>query len=172
MGVGRNMAYRKSLFVQNKGFSSHYTIPSGDDDLFINSVATKKNVAIEIGPGSKTISVPQTTLAGWFKQKRRHLTTWRYYRSKFKRLLGFWSISQLVFFAFFGLLLAFKYNMIVVGGIFLLRFVSYLLITKISMIRLGERKLLLFSPIAEVFLIILYPLLSLINMISKPDKWK
>jgi hypothetical protein len=65
-----------------------------------------------------------------------------------------------------------KFNMIVVGGIFLLRFVSYLLITKISMIRLGERKLLLFSPIAEVFLIILYPLLSLINMISKPDKWK
>ena len=36
MGVGRNMAYRKSLFIKNKGFSSHYTVASGDDDLFIN----------------------------------------------------------------------------------------------------------------------------------------
>jgi hypothetical protein len=172
MGVGRNMAYRKSLFVKNKGFSSHYTIASGDDDLFINSVATKTNVAVEIGRGSMTISVPMTSLAGWFRQKRRHLTTWKFYKGRFKRLLGLWSLSQFLFFALFGLLLALKFNMIVVAGIFLLRFVSYLLITKMSMIRLGERKLLLFSPIAEVFLIILYPILSLINMISKPDKWK
>jgi hypothetical protein len=172
MGVGRNMAYRKSLFVKNKGFSSHYTLASGDDDLFINSVATKNNVAIEIGPGSTTISVPESGLGGWLKQKRRHLTTWRYYRGRFKRLLGLWSISQFVFLALFGLLLGLKFNMIIVAGIFLLRFVSYLLITKMSMIRLGERKLLLFSPLAELSLIILYPLLSLINMISKPDKWK
>ncbi len=42
MGVGRNLAYRKNLFFQNKGFSSINNIPSGDDDLFINKVATKK----------------------------------------------------------------------------------------------------------------------------------
>lgn len=172
MGVGRNMAYRKSLFIKNKGFSSHYTIASGDDDLFINSVATKKNVAIEIGRGSKTLSVPMSTPANWFKQKRRHLTTWKYYRSTFKRLLGIWSLSQFAFFALFVLLLALNFNLIIVAGIFLLRFVSYLLITKMSMIRLGERKLLLFSPIAELFLVILYPMLSLVNMIRKPDKWK
>ena len=36
MGVGRNLAYRKSLFFNNKGFASHYELESGDDDLFIN----------------------------------------------------------------------------------------------------------------------------------------
>jgi len=172
MGVGRNMAYRKSLFYKNKGFSSHYTIASGDDDLFINSVATNKNVAIEIDHGSHTISVPEENIYDWIKQKRRHLTTWKYYRPRFKRLLGTWSISQMLFFGLFILLLALGYNMIVVGSVFILRFVSYLLITKMSMNRLNERKLLLFSPIAELFLIVFYPMLSLVNMFSKPDKWK
>ena len=38
MGVGRNLAYKKSLFYQAKGFISHYNVSSGDDDLFINKV--------------------------------------------------------------------------------------------------------------------------------------
>ena len=38
MGVGRNLAYRKHLFFDNKGFGSHNHIRSGDDDLFINEV--------------------------------------------------------------------------------------------------------------------------------------
>ena len=43
MGVGRNLSYRKSTFFKNKGFTSHYNIPSGDDDIFISQVANKRN---------------------------------------------------------------------------------------------------------------------------------
>ena len=32
MGVGRNLAYKKSLFFDNKGFATHLHLPSGDDD--------------------------------------------------------------------------------------------------------------------------------------------
>lgn len=172
MGVGRNMAYRKRLFIQNKGFSAHYTVASGDDDLFINRVATPKNVAVEIDHGSHTISVPEFSFGTWFRQKRRHLTTWKYYGGVFKRMLGTWSMSQFAFWALFVLLMALGYNYIVAGGVFLLRFVSYLLITKLSMNKLNERNLFVFSLIAELFLIIFYPLVSLVNTISKPDKWK
>ena len=42
MGVGRNLSYKKDVFIRNKGFSSINHIPSGDDDLFINKVATKQ----------------------------------------------------------------------------------------------------------------------------------
>ena len=35
MGVGRNMAYTKTLFNSVKGFKSHYALASGDDDLFV-----------------------------------------------------------------------------------------------------------------------------------------
>ncbi len=47
MGVGRNLAYRKSLFFANKGFASHARLVSGDDDLFVNEVATATNITIE-----------------------------------------------------------------------------------------------------------------------------
>jgi len=42
MGVGRNLAYRKSLFFKARGFASHHHIISGDDDLFVNQNASKK----------------------------------------------------------------------------------------------------------------------------------
>lgn len=172
MGVGRNMAYRKSLFYANKGFSAHYTLASGDDDLFINSVATKRNVAVEISYGSATVSEPKMSLGAWVRQKRRHLTTWKYYRRKFKRLLGAWSLSLSSFIFLFILLLLLNFNILVVLGVFLLHFLSKMLIMKKCMNKLNEKELLLISPLAELFLLIFYPLLSIANMISKPDKWK
>ena len=56
MGVGRNLSYKKEVFFRNKGFSSINQIPGGDDDLFINKVATKENTAIVIDPDAHTIS--------------------------------------------------------------------------------------------------------------------
>src|SRR5690554_3258730 len=43
MGIGRNMAYKKNLFFEQKGFSPILNIDGGEDDLFINRVARKKN---------------------------------------------------------------------------------------------------------------------------------
>ena len=48
MGVGRNLAYTRTLFFNNKGFSSHNHIASGDDDLFINQVANAHNTLVRV----------------------------------------------------------------------------------------------------------------------------
>ena len=48
MGVGRNLSYKKGLFFKQKGFSSINHIPGGDDDLFVNKSANKKNTAVVI----------------------------------------------------------------------------------------------------------------------------
>ena len=53
-----------------------------------------------------------------------------------------------------------------------LRLLSLMLITKKCMNKLNEKELLLISPLAEIFLIIFYLMVSGVNMISKPDKWK
>jgi hypothetical protein len=37
MGVGRNLAYRKSTFLNNKGFGDYMNVTGGDDDLFVKS---------------------------------------------------------------------------------------------------------------------------------------
>src|SRR3984893_14829860 len=48
MGVGRNLSYKKNLFLRNKGFSSINHIPSCDADLFINKAATRENTTVII----------------------------------------------------------------------------------------------------------------------------
>ncbi len=94
MGVGRNLSYKKSLFLRNKGFSSINHIPSGDDDLFVNKVATRHNTAVIIDPDAVTRSIPKTTWGSWLKQKSRHYTTARFYKRKHKYLLGLYFITQ------------------------------------------------------------------------------
>ncbi|MFD2932682.1 glycosyltransferase [Spirosoma flavum] len=88
MGVGRNLAYRTSLFFANRGFYTHINVTGGDDDLFINEVATSHNTAICINPNTFVWSKPKETWADWKLQKRRHLNVGKYYKLSNKLLLG------------------------------------------------------------------------------------
>ena len=99
MGVGRNLAYTKQVFFENKGFASHQHIMSGDDDLFVQEVANKKNTAICLDPKSFTHSAGPPNMKAWITQKTRHLSTGSFYKTKFKFLLGVYSILQLALYA-------------------------------------------------------------------------
>ncbi len=172
MGVGRNLAYKRSLFLKNKGFISHYNVSSGDDDLFINKVANKKNTQIEISPESFTLSPAKQTFREWWIQKRRHLSTSKYYKPKHKFLLGFYSFTLFILFLGFILLIGFRYNIYFVLALLFIRWISQLFILKKSMNKLDEKKLLLISPIVEVLLLVLYPVIVIANLVSKQSKWK
>jgi hypothetical protein len=172
MGVGRNLTYRKSLFINHKGFISHYTIKSGDDDLFINKASTAKNTRIEIHPDSYMVSAAKNIFRDWWYQKRRHLSTGRYYKAKHRILLGLYSLSLFLLYLFFTVLLIFRFQIFIVLGIFALRLISQLVIFKKSMQRLHEKKLLLISPLFELFLLGFFPLVVLANLVIKENKWK
>ncbi|MEO8823550.1 MAG: glycosyltransferase, partial [Ginsengibacter sp.] len=101
MGVGRNLSYRKSVFFRQKGFSAHNHVPGGDDDLFINKAATKKNTAIVIDKDSFTLSVAPKSWKQWINQKKRHYTTSKYYKAGHKFLLGSYAFSLFVFYPLF-----------------------------------------------------------------------
>jgi glycosyltransferase involved in cell wall biosynthesis len=101
MGVGRNLAYRKNLFFRNKGFSSINHIPSGDDDLFINRVATATNTAVVIDPDAFTVSKPKQSWKEWRKQKIRHYTTGKFYKAGHKFLLGIYTFTLFLFYPLF-----------------------------------------------------------------------
>lgn len=94
MGVGRNLAYKRDLFIKNKGFSSHHHLLSGDDDLFINQVANGSNTGICIHPDAFTYSEPKRTREEWHYQKKRHLSTGKYYKTSHKLLLGTYAFSH------------------------------------------------------------------------------
>ncbi|WP_245563868.1 glycosyltransferase [Spirosoma luteum] len=88
MGVGRNLTYRTSLFFANQGFYRHKNVVGGDDDLFINEVATGKNTGICLDANTFMWSKPKENWPEWRLQKQRHLNVGNYYKAGNKVLLG------------------------------------------------------------------------------------
>lgn len=115
LGVGRNLLYRKSLFINNKGFENHLDSWSGDDDLFVNQVASKTNTRISISEDSFVYSIPKKEWLSWAKQKIRHLSVGNKYKSSSRAIIGLNWLSQigvfllgLIFWPYFILFLVIK----------------------------------------------------------------
>lgn len=172
MGIGRNLAYKKEEFYTVNGFIEHMKIRSGDDDLFINQVATKKNTAICFSPESFTYSTPKTTFKGWFTQKRRHVSTANYYKSFDKIQLGLFYISQLSFLIFAIILLSFQYEWIIVLSIIGFRYLFTWITLGFSAGKLKEKDVMYWFPIIEIVLIFTQLNVFITNIFSKPVYWK
>ncbi|WP_017732597.1 glycosyltransferase [Nafulsella turpanensis] len=123
MGVGRNMAYRKSFFLETKGFIKHRTIAGGDDDLFVNQNGTKKNTRVAIGADAVVYSIPKKTVKEWYRQKLRHMVVGKLYRKSTKWRLGWHAASQLLFWITFILLLSLWIEPYWILGGFLVRLI-------------------------------------------------
>ena len=88
MGVGRNILYKRSVFFANKGFYRHSHVFGGDDDIFLNEASTSSNTGISMEPESFVYSIPKKTWKSWFKQKQRHMSVSKYYKTRNKVMLG------------------------------------------------------------------------------------
>jgi hypothetical protein len=173
MGIGRNMSYKKSLFFSKKGFSNHYKLFSGDDDLFINEHATKGNTQVVLNPEGQTRSVAPDSFIAWVKQKRRHLTTWKYYKWIDKFILGTELASRMMF--YFGLIAGFVIGgiSILLGAAAVLRLLVQLIVIKLNMNKFGEKGFLLFVPIFDFIMPFVHFELNLLNLRNKrSSQWK
>ena len=170
MGVGRNLAYRRSLFFANNGYGAHNHLISGDDDLFVNSNATKANTTVEFRKETHTRSVPSSGLKDWLIQKKRHLTTAPYYRFRDKFLLILEPASRVLFYSSFIILLCFLFKWEWVSAVFALRlsiqFTVYTLVGK----KLNEPGLMPYLLLFDIFSPLLNGILFLSNSGSKSGK--
>jgi glycosyltransferase involved in cell wall biosynthesis len=172
MAVGRNLAYQKDEFFNARGFMSHMQVRSGDDDLFVNQVATEKNTSLSFEPSSFTESVPKNTFKDWFNQKRRHITTAKYYKSFHKFMLGGFYISQILFWILSIILLIFMFNWEIVLALVILRFVIIFVSYGFSAKKLKEADTILFLPFLELFLILTQLVIFISNLTSKTHHWR
>ena len=182
MGVGRNLSYRKSTFMNNKGFTSHYNIPSGDDDLFISQVANKRNTNVYIDPVNRVESEPKRAWGTWIRQKRRHYSTGVKYKPQTNRILGLLLGSRLAYYptlvALFFMPQAFNvsfgkiYYFAIIGFFALTHYVTQFIIYHKSAKQLGERHLgLIFAPIYDCFFMIFTTILGVWSTFFKPKGW-
>ena len=164
MGVGRNLSYKKDLFFRHKGFSSINHIPGGDDDLFVNKAAFKRNTSVVIDKDAVTLSTPKRTWREWVKQKTRHYSTAKYYKPAHKFLLGLYSASQ---FLFYPLLIASAifFDWRYVAAIFGLRFIVQGVIWFFAMKKLNEKDLFPYFLFLDIWMFLYY-------IIFAPTLWK
>ena len=158
MGVGRNLSYKKDVFLRNKGFSAINHVPGGDDDLFINKVANKENTAIVVDPDTFTMSDPKKTFGEWFRQKSRHYSTARYYKPLHKFLLGLYSVSHILFYPL--LITSLFFNWRVALSLFGVRLIVQGITFHKTMRRLGEEDLFPWWWLLDIWMFLYYLIFS------------
>ncbi|MDH5413326.1 MAG: glycosyltransferase [Flavobacteriaceae bacterium] len=171
MGVGRNLAYKKSLFIEAKGLDKHKHILSGDDDLFVNQMANKDNTAICYTKPSMTLSQPKTTLNTWYQQKRRHLTTAGNYKPIHQFLLVLFFLSQFLFWFLAIILIAFSFNWQLIMVFIIIRLLTQYIILGNAAKKLNEKDLILLMPALDFTLVVVQFGIYISNLISKPKYW-
>lgn len=146
MGCGRNMAYRKSLYYQHKGFTTHLNLQRGEDDLFVNQTANGKNTQVEASPESIVRITEPHYKKNWHEDKLNYHLTSRLYKGFSRYLMGFETCSRLLFLLsviaclVYGILMQ---SWVVLGtGILLwiLRFIMQFIVFRKTSLALGERK--------------------------------
>jgi glycosyltransferase involved in cell wall biosynthesis len=171
MGVGRNLSYKKTIFFRHKGFSSHNHVPGGDDDLFINKAANKRNTSIVIDKDAFTLSEPPKKWKEWVRQKNRHYTTSKYYKAIHKFFLGLYAFSHFLFYPLLILSLLFfswQYALIVFG----IRFIIQAIILYKTTNKLDERDLFPWFLVFDIWMFFYYMRFSS-ALFKKPNKtWK
>lgn len=80
MGSGKNLAYRKELFFQHKGFYKSLNLHAGEDDLFINEIANKRNTRVELSPESIIRMSAFEQFKVWKEMKVSRAATMKHYK--------------------------------------------------------------------------------------------
>jgi len=173
MGVGRNMAYTKSLFFRGKGFASHMHIASGDDDLFVNQNATPHNTTICIHPEAHVWSEPKTTFSAYARQKTRHAGASKAYKRAHRRMLATQLTSAFLFYASaIALLIGFpEYWYFVLAG-YLLRLFIQLSVYYPIMRKLRVAGLIWALPFLDFFYYLYICTNGFFALFKKEVRWK
>ncbi|OSZ78739.1 hypothetical protein CAP35_10970 [Chitinophagaceae bacterium IBVUCB1] len=138
MAVGRNLACTKTAILQAMQSSAWAQLPSGDDDLLVNTVADANNIAIVATPDAITTSPAKATWAAWLQQKQRHVSTGKYYKTSTKLLLALYAITHAtVWLCIFLLLYANEWQLAI--GMMLMRLIANALIQHQACRLTGEK---------------------------------
>ena len=177
MGVGRNLAYRKSLFFESGGFTHLMNNRAGDDDLFVNHVATKANTAVVLSRESYVWSLAKQTFKEWWQQKRRHVSVSPAYKQSTKFRLALEPLTRgLLYLAVLGMIIyqlpitnyQIPIPLLVAVGLFLIRWIMQTAVINVSARRMGLGR---FNMFSVLWFDIALPLVNLYMLII-PKKYK
>jgi cellulose synthase/poly-beta-1,6-N-acetylglucosamine synthase-like glycosyltransferase len=184
MGVGRNLAYRKSLFLEQKGFNNYLHVTGGDDDLFVNMHARGRNTKLQLDKESHVLSIPKTTWKSFWEQKVRHLSVGKRYRFSHRFLLGLFASTWIItWFAFIALAMWLIISLTGFGVIptpeiylmaapFALRLIVLILVVRAMLKKASLGFSLWTLPILDFIFAIYYLSTGLVALTTKKIRWR
>ena len=172
MGVGRNMAYRKTFFLDKKGFIKHRTINGGDDDLFVNQNGNKRNTAVVYGKDALVLSVPKKNIREWYRQKLRHMVAGKLYRKASKSFLGVYTIAQVLFWITFIALISLWIEPYLVLGGFMIRMILLHYTVIAGSKKLGEKFADWKIFLLDFLFVFYYIFMGIAAFFTKKTTWK
>lgn len=171
MGVGRNLSYRKNFFLSKKGFNGFLNVTGGDDDLFVNKSTTSTNTSVALEPGSTALSIPKKNWGEYIKQKVRHMSVGKYYKSGDRIFLGFFSFLHI--FSGISLIGALIYDLypIAFGTTFAAGYILFMINFWVLNKKSGSRFSLWLVPIIDVVYMFFYIFVGMRTLITKKVEW-
>lgn len=95
-GTYRNIAFKKSLFFENKGFASFLNIENGED-VFINQIITKDNTAVAISQDS-FVEISLENFSLWKQIKKSYSLAKKYFKGNAISLFAFEIFTRYLFY--------------------------------------------------------------------------
>ncbi len=172
MGVGRNLAYRKSLFLNSKGFGRYKHVIGGDDDLFVKEHAKNLNTAVVMSPETIILSKPKQTWGEFVIQKQRHLSVGKLYSIGDKILLGLIFLAKILMIAsFIAVILSGIWpfiSILLLIGTYLMFLATLLLLKN----KTGDNTIIWWFPFLDIMYIFNFLFMGLKVLFTKNIKWK
>jgi len=171
MGVGQNLAYTKTIFFNNKGFASQNHLHFGDDDLFINQVATSKNCAIAYDKDAHTISSHRSDFRNWFLLKIFKSKTRKLYTKGVRFLLNFYHFLMTFSYLALGFAIYFTLHhfgyLLIVASILVLKYIVQYISFGFAAAKLNEKRLIPHILFFDIIFSILNPVVYVISKFRK-----
>ncbi|HUR31145.1 MAG TPA: glycosyltransferase [Saprospiraceae bacterium] len=169
MGVGRNMLYPRSLFLQLDPYKE-IAAPYGDDDLWVQQLSDHIRIKVCDDPLAHVMTQAPATWKEWINQKHRHMSAGHYYKNKLLWQPGIYGMMLFLHWAILPLLIAasfwWKWCPVLLIGL-LIRWFVYNSWTR----KLGDKDTVKWYPVLELNYAIYLGMMGIYTWMNKRKKW-
>lgn len=173
MGVGRNLAIKKSLATPHLRRLDNDQLASGDDDLLVQALSTTNNkITTCLDPSTFVYSNPPKDFRSFISQKSRHISTSTSYSWKHKFKLGLFAGTHiLAYLLLVCTIVCCPQYFSIVFGFLILKWIIQFCVNSRLMSILDEKDLIWKTPILDIATFVYYVVLTPYLVFRNNKKW-
>ncbi|MDY0054386.1 MAG: glycosyltransferase [Bacteroidales bacterium] len=171
MGRGKNLAFKRDLFFRQGGYISHYVIPVGEDDIFINKVSTKKNTNFVLSKDSINLCKARVKYRDFKMDKKKLILSQKHFKLIDRFIIDLIPFTTFLIYLLFGFAIYINIPWQYLITALIIRFSVQIIIYYRTIKALGTKKIAIFAPLFELFFMFYNTIIRINTLTSKGKKW-